>query len=131
MINVSTVLRSSARPASACLRRRFPSKTKGLVTTPTVSAPTLRARSAMIGAPPVPVPPPIPAVTKTMSAPSSALRILSRSSSATPGPESATNINAPGWPAANSTRAGRRSTTRGNTVLPGSLARLGGDRPGS
>src|ERR1041384_2489122 len=69
-------------PCSACFSRRLPSNTNGFVTTPMVSAPMLRARSAMIGAPPVPVPPPMPAVTKTMSAPSSAARILSRSSSA-------------------------------------------------
>ena len=56
-------------PASACLRRRLPSKRKGLVTTPTVSAPSSLAISATTGAAPVPVPPPMPAVTKTMSAP--------------------------------------------------------------
>src|SRR3954466_15533349 len=82
VMSVSTAFFSSLMPCSACLRRRLPSKTKGLVTTPTVSAPTCRARSAITGAPPVPVPPPMPAVTKTMSAPSSASRILSRSSSA-------------------------------------------------
>jgi hypothetical protein len=42
----------------------------GLVTTPTVSAPTSRATRASTGAPPVPVPPPIPAVMKIMSEPS-------------------------------------------------------------
>ena len=82
VMSVSTAPFSSLIPCSACLRRRLPSKMKGLVTTPTVSAPTLRARSAMMGAPPVPVPPPIPAVTKIMSAPSSAARMRSRSSSA-------------------------------------------------
>ncbi len=44
--------------------RRWPSKWKGLVTTPTVRMPLLRAACATIGAAPVPVPPPMPAVTK-------------------------------------------------------------------
>ncbi len=58
-------------PSSDALKRFLPSKVKGLVTTATVSAPISRATSATIGAAPVPVPPPIPAVMKTMSAPSS------------------------------------------------------------
>ena len=62
-------LRSEEIPASACVARRRPSKVKGRVTTPMVSAPRLRAIRATTGAPPVPVPPPSPAVTKTMSAP--------------------------------------------------------------
>ena len=82
VMSVSTAFFSSASPLSACLRRRLPSKRNGLVTTPTVSAPTLRARSAITGAPPVPVPPPIPAVTNTMSAPSSDCRMRALSSSA-------------------------------------------------
>eukprot|EP00967_Tisochrysis_lutea_P017819 scaffold20180_cov28-Tisochrysis_lutea.AAC.1 len=48
---------------------RRPSKTKGLVTMPTVRQPHCLASSAMTGAAPEPVPPPIPAVTKTMSVP--------------------------------------------------------------
>src|ERR1041385_7727889 len=56
-------------PSSAWRIRFFPSKTNGLVTTPTVSAPTSRASLAITGAPPVPVPPPMPAVMKIMSAP--------------------------------------------------------------
>ena len=44
---------------------------------PTVSAPTSREMRATIGAAPVPVPPPAPAVMNTMSAPFS--RPLSRS----------------------------------------------------
>ena len=56
-------------PSSACAERIFPSKEKGRVTTPIVSAPRSRAIFATMGAPPVPVPPPSPAVTKTMSAP--------------------------------------------------------------
>ena len=59
-------------PAWACSARRPPSNPKGRVTTPTVSAPSSRAISAMTGAEPVPVPPPSPAVTNTMSAPFSA-----------------------------------------------------------
>ena len=39
---------------------------KGIVTIPTVRIPKSLAALAMIGAAPVPVPPPIPAVTKTM-----------------------------------------------------------------
>ena len=69
-------------PRSACCMRRLPSKAKGLVTTATVSAPISLASDAMIGAAPVPVPPPRPVVTKTMSAPSRASMILSESSSA-------------------------------------------------
>ena len=46
-----------------------PSNEKGLVTTPTVRIPICFAISATIGAPPVPVPPPIPAVINTISAP--------------------------------------------------------------
>ena len=67
MIRVSTSARSSASPSSAWRMRRRPSKLNGLVTTATVSAPVWRARRATTGAPPVPVPPPIPAVMNTMS----------------------------------------------------------------
>src|SRR5580700_8710438 len=81
-MTVSTLPISSARACSACSMRRFPSKAKGLVTTATVSAPSSLARFATTGAAPLPVPPPNPAVTKTMSAPSSASRIFSVSSSA-------------------------------------------------
>src|SRR5215467_5162234 len=81
-IIVSTLSTSSASPRSACPRRRRPSKANGLVTTATVSAPISLASEAMIGAAPVPVPPPRPAVTNTMSAPSRASMILSASSSA-------------------------------------------------
>ena len=68
-IRVSQLSRSAAMPASAWLPRRLPSNENGRVTTPTVSAPSLRAMLATTGAPPVPVPPPSPAVTNTMSAP--------------------------------------------------------------
>ena len=56
--------------------RLLPSNRNGRVTMPTVSAPASRASSAMIGAAPVPVPPPMPQVTNTMSAPCSALEHL-------------------------------------------------------
>ena len=79
---VSTESISSCKPRSAWFWRRLPSKANGLVTTATVSAPISLASDAMIGAAPVPVPPPRPVVTNTMSAPSSASMILSASSSA-------------------------------------------------
>src|SRR3989442_3125795 len=68
--------------------RRLPSKAKGLVTTATVSAPSSSARAATIGTPPDPVPPPRPAVMKTMSAPSSASISFSVSSRAARRPTS-------------------------------------------
>ena len=71
-ISVSTSFASSSTPMSACSPRRAPSKANGLVTMPTVSAPTSRAMRATTGAAPVPVPPPAPAVMNTMSAPLSA-----------------------------------------------------------
>ena len=82
VISVSTALRSSSTPRSAYCSRRRPSKPNGLVTTATVSAPISAASEAMIGTAPVPVPPPRPAVRKTMSAPSRTSRIWSVSSSA-------------------------------------------------
>ena len=60
-IKVSTAFFRFSIPASALFIRVFASKRNGLVTTPTVR---------ITGAAPVPVPPPIPQVTKTMSAPS-------------------------------------------------------------
>src|SRR5712692_11968526 len=69
-------------PASAWSARLRPSKANGLVTTATVRMPSSLATDATIGAEPVPVPPPRPAVTNTMSAPSSTFLISSRSSSA-------------------------------------------------
>ncbi len=68
VIRLSTCSRNSEMPSSAASRRFLPSKKNGLVTTPTVSAPISLAACAMTGAAPVPVPPPMPAVTKTMSA---------------------------------------------------------------
>ena len=69
-------------PRSACFMRRGPSKANGLVTTATVRAFNSLASEATTGAAPVPVPPPRPAVTNTMSAPSSTSMIRSVSSSA-------------------------------------------------
>ena len=74
MMSVSTLSRRARMPASAWLALRLPSKANGRVTTPTVRAPSSRASSAMTGAAPVPVPPPLPAVTNTMSAPLRASR---------------------------------------------------------
>ncbi len=81
-MRVSTSSRRVSMPASACEALRRPSKLKGLVTTPMVSAPSDLAMLATTGAPPVPVPPPSPAVTKTMSAPLRTSSISSRWSSA-------------------------------------------------
>ena len=68
-MSVSHTSRKASMPCSACLVRFFPSKLNGRVTTPTVSAPIFLAMEATTGAAPVPVPPPSPAVTNTMSAP--------------------------------------------------------------
>ena len=69
-------------PCSAALVRLRPSKPNGVVTTPTVKIPISLAIEAITGAAPVPVPPPMPAVINTISAPSSDFWIASRSSSA-------------------------------------------------
>ena len=82
MMIVSTFSFSFAMPDSACTERRRPSKPNGRVTTPIVSAPICLAISATTGAPPVPVPPPLPAVMNTMSAPFSTSSISWRCSSA-------------------------------------------------
>src|SRR5881409_659475 len=66
---VSTCLRISAIPISAWRIRLRPSNRNGLVTMPIVSAPRSRAICEMMGAAPVPVPPPMPQVTNTRSAP--------------------------------------------------------------
>ena len=76
-MSVSTSSDRRPMPSSAWRARRLPSKRNGRVTTPMVRAPSERAIFATTGAPPVPVPPPSPAVTKTMSAP---LRVSSISS---------------------------------------------------
>ena len=87
-IKVSTLAFRSRMPSSACLMRRFPSNTKGLVTTPTVSEPSSLATRATTGAAPVPVPPPMPAVMKIMSASARISRRRSTSSSAARRPTS-------------------------------------------
>src|SRR5215472_9510027 len=88
MISVSTTFCSSPMPASAKRIRRWPSKWNGLVTTPTVRMPSSRATLAITGAAPVPVPPPMPAVTNTMWAPERWSRISSIASSAAARPTS-------------------------------------------
>ena len=78
----STYLFKKLIPSSACFLLLAPSKENGFVTTPTVRMPMSLAVLAIIGAAPVPVPPPIPAVTNIMSAPSIMADISSRVSSA-------------------------------------------------
>src|SRR5919199_2979584 len=85
-INASTCERRRSRPSSATRRRRAPSNVNGSVTTATVKAWARRAISAMIGAAPVPVPPPRPAVRNTMSAPSTISANSSRLTSAARSP---------------------------------------------
>ena len=82
MISVSTSLASSFMPSLADRMRRVPSKSKGLVTTPTVSTPNSRAARAITGAAPVPVPPPMPAVTKAICEPCNMSTISAIDSSA-------------------------------------------------
>mmetsp|Transcript_30480 Transcript_30480/g.62041 ORF Transcript_30480/g.62041 Transcript_30480/m.62041 type:complete len:221 (+) Transcript_30480:67-729(+) len=65
-MSVSVTFSMYERPSSARRVRCLPSKRKGFVTTATVKMPASRHASAMIGAAPVPVPPPIPAVMKAM-----------------------------------------------------------------
>ena len=67
-MSVSTFSLSSSVYCSATSLRRIPSKLKGFVTTATVRLPRSLAISAMTGAAPDPVPPPMPAVMKIMSA---------------------------------------------------------------
>ena len=66
MSKVSTASRIASKPSSACCCRRRPSKAKGTVTMPTVRMSRSLAAFAITGAAPVPVPPPIPAVMKTI-----------------------------------------------------------------
>ena len=81
-MRVSTFSLRIWMPFSACMARRRPSKVNGRVTTPMVRAPRPLAISATTGAAPVPVPPPFPAVMKTMSAPCKASSMSARCSSA-------------------------------------------------
>ena len=63
-INESTLLLNFSKPLLAWLILILPSKTKGIVTIPTVNISISIANFEIIGAAPVPVPPPIPAVIK-------------------------------------------------------------------
>ena len=86
-INESTCLDNSSKPSAATLVR-LPSNANGLVTTATVKIPISFAICAITGAAPVPVPPPIPAVINSISAPSINSAIASRSSKAASRPTS-------------------------------------------
>src|SRR5215475_10245118 len=88
MSSVSTHLCSSVMPPSAMRMRRWPSNWNGFVTTPTVRMPSSLAQRATTGAAPLPVPPPMPAVTNTMWAPARWSRISSIASSAAARPTS-------------------------------------------
>ena len=79
-INASTFFFILAIPFSAFSLLLLPSNTNGFVTIPTVKIPIFLANSHTTGAAPVPVPPPIPAVTNTISAPSNNFFIFSSSS---------------------------------------------------
>ena len=79
---LSTVLKSSLKPASATFFLGVPSNQKGMVTKATESMPYCLAISAITAAEPVPVPPPIPAAMKTRSAPFMISSSSSRLSSA-------------------------------------------------
>ena len=79
IIRESTCCESSSNPSAATLVR-LPSNENGLVTTATVKMPISLATCAITGAAPVPVPPPIPAVINSMSAPSIISAMRSRSS---------------------------------------------------
>ena len=77
VISESTNLLSSSMPFSATCARFSRSHSNGLVTTATVNMPISLATSATMGAAPVPVPPPMPAVMNSMSAPCNTFLIVS------------------------------------------------------
>ena len=81
-ISVSTLSFRFSIPCTAFVIRVFASNLNGFVTTPTVRIPISFAIFATTGAAPVPVPPPIPQVTNTISAPSIAAVSSSALSSA-------------------------------------------------
>ena len=81
-INESTYCFSSTIPSCACFMRFLPSWANGMVTTATVKILMSRAICAKTGIAPVPVPPPIPAVKKIISAPLMTSSIRSLSSNA-------------------------------------------------
>ena len=70
MSRASTFLRISSTPFNALTIFAFFSNIKGMVITPIVSMPIFFATPATTGAEPVPVPPPIDAVTNTIFVPS-------------------------------------------------------------
>ena len=78
---VSTNGFSCLMPSSACSKRRGPSKPKGVVTIPTVKIPRSLQIWAIIGAPPVPVPPPIPTVINAILVLTSSIRLISSNDS--------------------------------------------------
>ena len=78
----STAFLRFSTPISALFFLFFPSNENGLVTTATVNTPSSFATLAITGAAPVPVPPPIPAVMKSISVSSKRFLIFSTSSSA-------------------------------------------------
>ena len=80
--NESTFPFRLSTPRSACANLFLPSKVNGFVTTAIVKIPNSFAVPATIEAAPVPVPPPIPAVTNTISAPRKASPISDLLSSA-------------------------------------------------
>ena len=84
----STLSFKDSMPFSAVRMRRAPSKLKGFVTTATVRMPSSFAISAITGAAPVPVPPPMPAVMKRRCAPRIASATCSRFSCAAAAPTS-------------------------------------------
>src|ERR1051325_8523733 len=87
-ITVSQAARRASTPSVAWRPRRVPSNLNGIVTMPAVRAPSSLAIRATTGAAPEPVPPPSPAVTKTMSEPRSERLIWSYASSAARRPRS-------------------------------------------
>eukprot|EP00963_Diacronema_lutheri_P012293 scaffold1708_cov322-Pavlova_lutheri.AAC.19 len=87
-IKVSTFSSKTRIASWACKALRLPSNVKGVVTIPTVKIPAALATPATTGAAPLPVPPPIPAVTNTMSDPSITFSMASRDSLAARNPTS-------------------------------------------
>ena len=87
-MRVSTLSFNFSIPPMALTIRVFASKRNGFVTTPTVRIPISLEILATTGAAPVPVPPPIPQVTNTISEPFSAAAISSSFSSAAFSPTS-------------------------------------------
>ena len=81
-MSVSTSFSKASIASSATLARRRPSNKNGLVTMATDRIPFSRNACAITGKAPDPVPPPMPAFKKTISALPISSRILSRSSSA-------------------------------------------------